>query len=669
MKISFNWLSDYVELNESAEELAYILSELGFPTEGIEQIGDDYVIDIEVTSNRGDCLGLIGVAREVAASTGRELKLPEVEFETVSKDIKQLLSVDIAEPELCGRYTGRVIEGITISQTPDWMAKRLEVLGLRTVNNVVDATNYAMLETGQPPHAFDYDKISPQRIIVRKAKKGETLVSIDGTKCQLEPDMLIIADDAGPVAIAGVMGGLETEVSEVTKNVLLEDASFDPVAVRSTGRKLGLTSEAAFRFERIVDIEMIDWASRRTAALIQQVAGGKVIEGLVDVYPSKSQPKTVNLRLSRLKKVLGIEVPIDDVKSILSRLCLEPEVVDGDTVGCSIPSWRSDIYREVDLIEEVARVHGYDKIPTEQRIHIEVTPVDIRQKVSSTVGAFLNGCGFYETINVTFTDKNEAELISGLGAGEHLSVTDVTRKSGNLLRSSLLGSLLGVMRSNYNAGNKPCKVFEQANTFIRTEKGCRETTKLTLVCDSDLPLLRGVVEGAIRTQAKDVCIKFCPAKLCWAKAAAEIVVDGKIIGCAGIVSEEVAKAYDISDTAISAVELDFDSLISLRSETVKMRPLPKFPAINRVLSLIIDEQKTWADIVATINTKTVTELENISFEGIYRGKPIEVGKKSITVSLRFRDEDGTLTHEQVDKFEKSIVSELTEKLGAQLRQA
>ena len=669
MKISFDWLSDYVELNESAEELAHILSELGFPTEGIEQVGDDSVIDIEVTSNRGDCLGLIGIAREVAASTGRELKLPGVEFETISKDIKQLLSVDIAEPQLCGRYTGRVIEGVEISQTPDWMAKRLEVLGLRTVNNVVDATNYAMLETGQPPHAFDYDKISAQRIIVRKAKKGETLVSIDGTKCQLEPDMLIIADGAGPVAIAGVMGGLETEVGDATKNILLEDASFDPVTVRSTGRKLSITSEAAFRFERIVDIGMIDWASKRTAALIQQVAGGKVVEGLIDVYPSKLQPKTVNLRLTRLKKVLGIEVPIDDVKSILSRLCLEPKVLNGDVVSCSIPSWRSDIYREVDLIEEVARVHGYDKIPTEQRISIEVSPVDVRQKVSSVVGTFLNGCGFYEAINVTFTDKNEAELISGLGADNHLSVTDVTRKSGNLLRSSLIGSLLDVIKSNYNAGNKPCKVFELANTFIRTEKGRQETTKLALACDSDLSLLRGVIEGAIKTLARGTCIEFCPAKLCWAEAAAEINVDGKIIGCAGIVSEKVAKAYDISDTAISAVELDFDSLISIRSEIVKMKPLPKFPSVNRVLSLIIDEQKAWADIVATINRKAVTELENIGFEGVYRGKPIEPGKKSITVSLRFRDEDGTLTHEQVDKFEKSIVSELAEKLGAQLRQA
>ena len=669
MKISLDWLSDYVEIKASAEQLAEILSRSGFPTEGIEYLDNDSVIDIEVTSNRGDCLSIIGIAREVAAVTDRELKLPQVGFETVSRNINELVSVKIAEPELCGRYTGRIIEGVKTAPAPAWMAKRLEACGLRSVNNVVDATNYAMLETGQPPHGFDYDKISSAAIIVRKAKKGETLVSIDGTKCQLDNEMLIIADSDGPVAIAGVMGGLETEVCSTTKTVLLEDASFDPVTVRSTGRKLALTSESAFRFERIVDIEMIDWASRRTAALIQQVAGGKVVEGIIDVYPEKPQRKTVTLRLSRLKKILGIKVPKDDANAILSRLCFEPKAVSDDTISCSVPSWRSDIYREADLIEEVARIYGYDKIPTERKIRIEVAPVDRRQKASSAVGIFLNGCGFYETINVTFVGKKEAELISGLDAAEHLGVTDVTRKTANLLRSSLVGSLLGILESNYNIGNKPCKIFELANTFIKTKQGHFEATKLTLLCDSDLSFLRGTVEGAIRNINKAGRVEFRPAEICWAGTGAEILIDDKIVGCAGTICEKVAKAFGLEDVGISAAELDFDSLISDESEIVKMKPLPKFPAISRVLSLIVDEQKIWADITATINRKTVKELENIGFEGIYRGKPIEPGKKSVTVSLRFRDEDGTLTHEQVDQFEKNIVAELAGTIGAQLRQA
>ncbi len=258
MKISLNWLRDYVEVEGSAEQVAEILSDVGFPCEGIEHSDDDAVIDVEVTSNRGDCLGYIGMARELAAATGKELKIPSIELNESDRDAADFAGVEIHEPELCGRYTARIIEGVKVAPSPDWLSKRLEMIGLRSVNNVVDATNYAMMETGQPPHAFDYAKINDGKIIVRRAIAGERLVSIDGTQCDLHPDMLIIADARGPVAIAGVMGGLETEVSEATTTILLEDAFFDPVSVRTTSRALVLPSEASYRFERIVDIERID---------------------------------------------------------------------------------------------------------------------------------------------------------------------------------------------------------------------------------------------------------------------------------------------------------------------------------------------------------------------------------------------------------------------------
>ncbi|GAH67659.1 unnamed protein product, partial [marine sediment metagenome] len=269
--------------------------------------------------------------------------------------------------------------------SPDWLRRRLEAVGLRSVNNVVDATNYAMMETGQPPHAFDYAKIADGKIIVRKTIAGERLTSIDGTQCDLNTDMLVIADAQGPVAVAGVMGGLDTEVSETTTTILLEDAYFDPVSVRTTSRRLALPSEAAFRFERTVDIEMVDWASKRTAQLITQVAGGKVAKGVVDIYPKKLEQKEVTLRLSRLSRLLGIEVPCEEVLRILSALSFKPKVED-DLIMCSVPSWRSDVYREVDLIEEVARVYGYNKVPTERKIKIEVVPVDTRQKLIELLG-------------------------------------------------------------------------------------------------------------------------------------------------------------------------------------------------------------------------------------------------------------------------------------------
>jgi len=323
MKVSLNWLSDYVQVDLKAEEIAEALSDLGLPCEGIEHLDGDTVLDVEVTSNRGDCLSHIGIARELAAATSKELRLPQVELEEMERPASEFVQVEIEEPDMCGRYTGRVIEDVKVGLSPDWMVKRLEAVGMRSVNNVVDATNYAMMETGQPPHAFDHASIEGAKIIVRKAMPGEQIVSIDGTKCDLTPQMLVIADTKRPVAVAGVMGGLETEVGGVTKTILLEDAYFDPVCIRTTSRRLALPSEASFRFERFVDIERIDWASRRTAQLIVQVAGGRVAKGVVDAYPRRYQPREVTMRLSRLSKLLGIEVPQDAVLRILSALCFD----------------------------------------------------------------------------------------------------------------------------------------------------------------------------------------------------------------------------------------------------------------------------------------------------------------------------------------------------------
>ncbi|MBA7634260.1 Phenylalanine--tRNA ligase beta subunit [subsurface metagenome] len=425
MKVLRSWLSDYIETGLPTDKIAEILSDLGLPCEGIEHFGDDAVLDIEVTSNRGDCLGYIGIARELAVATGKELKLPAVELDESDKDVTEFASVEIAEPDLCCRYTARIIEGVKVGPSPDWLKNRLEAVGLRSINNVVDATNYAMMETGQPPHAFDYEKITKGKIIVRKAVAGERIVSIDGSQCELAPDMLVIADSDGPIAIAGVMGGLDAEVSETTETILLEDAYFKPVSVRMTSRKLGLPSESAFRFEHTVDIEMVDWASKRTAQLITQAAGGKVAKGVVDIYPKKPEQKEVTLRLSRLNKLLGIEIPSKEVAEILSRLSFKPQQKD-DLINCTVPSWRSDVYREADLIEEVVRVYGYNRIPTEYKISIEVVPVDSRQKLTESVGTYLNGCGFYETITdalaAVYPDKpNIFQFVTGFfvnGSGD-----------------------------------------------------------------------------------------------------------------------------------------------------------------------------------------------------------------------------------------------------------
>ncbi len=707
MKILLSWLSDYIETGLAAEKIAEILSDLGLPCEGIKSpvrrslgeggFDNDVVIDVEITSNRGDCLSFVGIARELAAATGKKLKVPAVELDESAEDVIELATVEIAEPDLCGRYTARIIEGVKVGLSPDWLRKRLEAVGLRSVNNVVDATNYAMIETGQPPHAFDYEKINQGKIIVRKAKAGEQIISIDGSKCQLAADMLIIADPQGPVAIAGVMGGADAEVSETTKTVLLEDAYFDPVSVRRTSRKLSLPSEASFRFERTVDIETVDWASKRTAQLIAQVAGGKVAKGVIDVYPKKPAQKEVTLRLARLSKVLGIEIPSEEVVRILSGLSFKPRLKsedrsqksedrgrrtkDGQQMGiehrassieitCTVPSWRSDIYREVDLIEEVARVYGYNRIPTEQKIQIQVVPVDSRQKLAESTGTYLNGCGFYETINVSFIDDSVAELFAAEGSAEHLGVKDVSRKSANLLRQMLLPSLIAVLKTNLNAKNTPCRIFEIADTFVPTAKADTlpiEKTKLAIACDSNFSVLRGVIDGLIKSINRDAGVVFKPAGLLWAQTGAQIIVNSQLIGVAGVVSQAVKDKFDFKDVTPSAAELDFELLSALQTGAVKVEPVPKFPAIERDLSIVIAEQVRWADIAEAVNKKSPDELEDVRFVGIYRGKGIPSGKKSLTLTLRFRDQDGTLTHETVDRFEADIVKSLTESTGAQLR--
>ncbi|MBN2183609.1 MAG: phenylalanine--tRNA ligase subunit beta [Sedimentisphaerales bacterium] len=671
MKISLEWLSDYIETGLSAEKIAEILSNLGFPCEGIEKIGNDTVIDVEVTSNRGDCLSYIGIARELAVVTGKPLKIPEVELVESEKSVEEFAEVEIAEPDFCGRYTARIIDGVKIGPSPDWLKKRLEAIGLRSVNNVVDATNYAMMETGQPPHAFDYAKINQGKIIVRKAVAGERLVSIDGSQCELNTDMLVIADPKGPVGIAGVMGGLETEVSNSTTTILLEDASFDPVSIRTTSRRLSLPSEAAFRFERIVDIEMVDWASRRTAQLITQVAGGKVAKGVVDVYPNRTEKKTISLRTSRMNKLLGIEVPHEKAVKILAALGFVPQV-ENETIKCTAPSWRSDVYREVDLIEEVARVHGYGTIPTEGKIKIEVLPVGARQKLLESVTTYLNGCGFYETINVSFIDNSTAELFT-VADNEHLSVKDESRKSANLLRQTLIGSLMEVLRTNLNAKNSPCRIFEIAETFVpRQNKDGGlpiEKTKLALACDGDFRCISGVIEGLFEHISKDTQIAIVPAELNWAQTGAQITANSQVVGTAGIVGEAVKKKFDFKETAPCAAEIDFKYLMNLNKEDFAVKPIPRYPAIKRDLSIIVDENVSWAEIIKALKNKASKELEDIIFVGIYRGKSIPSGQKSVTLSLQFRDEDGTLTHETVDKFQDDIVRGLNESVKATLRDA
>ena len=674
MKISLDWLRDYVDTSLSADEIGDILSNLGFPIESVEQVGDDTMLDVEVTSNRGDCLGHIGIARELAAATGQELKIPVIDLTESDKEAQSMVQVKIDEPALCNRYTARVIEGIKVGSSPEWMQKRLETIGVRSINNIVDVTNYVMLETGQPTHAFEYDEIGGQTIIVRKAANGEELISIDETQCKLNDSMLVIADEKKPVAMAGVMGGLDSEVSDATTTVLLEAAHFEPVTIRGTARKLVLQSEASFRFERHVDTENIEWVSARCAQLMAETAGGTVAKGIVDVWPEKQQRDTIEMRPSRMNALLGIDISREKVLSIFTSLGFSPETKNDDLITCTPPSWRHDLYREADLIEEAARCYGYDNIPVEPKIHIEVAPPNLREKTAGKVRSLLNGAGFYESINVSFVDAKTAEQFCEQSPEQHLSVADVSQKNLNLLRQNLIGSLISVMQSNYNVGNRPCKLFELANTFISNANHKpgqlpNEHTRIGLVMDDDFRVMRGVIEELVQSIALNSTLEFKPASFKWAQAGAQILADGEVLGIAGMLNAETSAQFDLDKQVVTAAELDFDLLLKKAGAIPTAKPIPRFPAIVRDLSLIVDEPVAWSQITAVVQDKAPVELEQIEFTGLYRGKPIPNGKKSITVSLRFRDEQGTLRHETVDGFEGAILTGLAETLGAELRTA
>lgn len=674
MKISLDWLRDYVDTAMSAEQIGEILCHLGFPIEAIEKVGGDTMVNVEVTSNRGDCLGHIGVARELAAAAGKPLSIPAGSLSESAEETCRLVQVEISEPAMCNRYTARVIQNVKVGPSPEWMIKRLETAGLRSVNNVVDVTNYVMLETGQPTHAFDYEKVGGKKIIVRRAQTGERLVSIDGTKCDLDDRMLVIADAGKPVALAGVMGGLESEVTEATRTILLEAAHFEPVTIRRAVRKLSLPSEASYRFERQVDTENIQWVSDRCAQLIAQLSGGTVTKGIVDVWPEKRPRDTIGMRPSRLKAVLGIEISQDKLIAIFGALGLSPEVKHEDLIVCTSPSWRHDLYREADLIEEAARCYGYARIPVEPKIHIQVCPPNLRELTATKVRTVLAGAGFYETVNVSFIDGKIAELFSAMTAQQHLAVSEVSQKNTNLLRQTLIGSLAQVMQSNYHAGNRPCRLFEVADTFIpdpNREPGKLpdEHTRVGLMLDDEFRVLRGVIEGLIGRVCIRSVVEFVPATFKWAQAGAEILVNGKPVGIAGLLNAETAAKFDVDKQAVSAAELNFDSLLEFAGAIPAAKPIPRFPAIVRDLSLVLDEPVQWATVTNVIRGKAPEELERIDFTGLYRGKPIPAGRKSVTVSLRFRDEQGTLRHETVDGWQAQIVTALTEQLGAELRTA
>ena len=417
MIVSWNWLKDYVPLDLSPAEVAERLMMAGLNLESIEPHGDDQAIDLEVTSNRPDCLGHIGVAREASVLFDKPLTIPLANVKSNGQPIEAVTSVAIECLDLCPRYVARVIRGVKIGPSPKWLRDRLEAIGITPINNVVDVTNYCLMESGQPFHAFDFDKLRGGRIVVRRAKPNEKLQAIDHNEYTLTSDMCVICDAERPIAVAGVMGGAATEISGSTTNVLIEVADFSSMSIRATARKLNLHSPSSYRFERGVDAHQMDWASRRCCELIQQVAGGELLEGSIWAgQPPVAEPTKVSLRTNQLRRILGIDIPATESHRILVALGLKPSSDQTETDGTKhylAPSWRRDLSREADLIEEVARIHGYDKIPEDVFVPLSLSQKSLTERVLDRIRDTLTAAGFFETITLTFVSSELAELIVG----------------------------------------------------------------------------------------------------------------------------------------------------------------------------------------------------------------------------------------------------------------
>jgi phenylalanyl-tRNA synthetase beta chain len=670
MIVSWNWLSQYVRLDMPVEMLAERLALTGLNHESTEDVGGDLAIDLEVTSNRPDCLSHIGVAREISVVFGKGLCVPNPRPETAGPSVETITNVRVEDPDLCPRFTARVVTGATIKESPWWMRKRLETLGVRPISNVVDVTNYVMFECGQPLHAYDLDTLSGRRLVVRRARAGETLVAINNKTYELTTEMLAIADAQRPVGLAGVMGGLDTEIGPKTKNILIEAARFDAMNVRKTGRALGLNSAASYRFERPIDPERTEWASRRCAELILETAGGTLHPGVIDVGVPSPPPGTVTLRLDQIPRVLGIAIDAETVATILMALGLQPVGETFSSLAFVPPSWRSDLTREIDLIEEVARIHGYEHIPEDRPVPLARSSRGRRERIDSEIRSAMTGMGFDEacTFSLVATPdwerQPEGELLPPL------KVEHSTRKREVTLRRSLTPSLLAARGYNEAHGVADAAFFEIANVYLpRSGRPIpEESVHLAMVSGHDFLGLKGMIEALLDRLHVHGQVEARPSEHSpFVKGRqADLFLGNLSLGTIGEVDPAQLESYGLRSRC-SAVELEFSTIDRLADLVPQNRPLPIFPAVERDLSLVVDRSLPWSELADTARKAAGSSLESLSYLDAFAGGNLPEGKHSLHFGLTFRNAERTLTGEEVEKAVQSIVDACSSRFGATLR--
>ncbi len=690
MKISLNWLKDYVSLKEQPRKIAELLTFAGLEAKSVEAVPDlkDHVMEIEITSNRPDWLSHVGVAREIAAVANRKLTYPDWENrETKGKNAfvrnrKKILPVEIQDNKLCPYYSACLLENIEFGESPDFIKNRLRAVGLRPINLIVDVTNYVLHEIGQPLHAFDWDRLSQEKILVRRAREKETIRAINGTEYPLNREDLLITDGVRPIAIGGVMGGMESEVSLATKNILLESAYFFPATVRKTSQRLALTSESSYRFERGVDPAAVDTGRERAIYLIRKYA--KKIGSVSVVYKGGRVPKkegTIKFPLSEIHRILGVDLAPQKVSHYLHSLGLSVRPGKKGVMSVGIPSFRQDLTRPVDLVEEVARLYGYDRIPgTLPDLKPVYIKEDVLRKTEEQVRDAALGSGFNEVVTFSLVSEKVFEKL-GTTLGPVTRVVNPQNKELTLMRPTLFPSMLDVVKTNfYHSSAGDIKIFEIANvygpeknhdlpkeelTFAAGLAGVRDPHWLEKGRKYTLFDLKGIFEQmfvALGIRG----IRFAPAENLFLSQAFSMDLEGKSFGILGKVSNAVKAYYDIP-ADIFVGEASLEKMAQAARFERSFKPLPKYPASRRDMAFIFGESVPAGEVIRHAQSLELEFIRRVDILDLYHGGQISAGKKSLAFSIEYRSDDRTLTAEEVNELHAKVVQAVKQHFGAELR--
>jgi phenylalanyl-tRNA synthetase beta chain len=651
----------------------------------IEALGlDDVIMEIAITPNRSDALSHIGIARDLAAIFNRELKIPELKFSESEENIKDYASVVIEDTINCPRYTAKVITNVSVKESPEWLKNKLRKIGLRPINNIVDVTNFVMNELGQPLHAFDLDRLAGKKIIVKSTNSPMKFTTLDSKERTLPYGTLMICDAEKEVAIAGVMGGENSEVTSKTKNILLESAHFNPSHIRRVSKSLGLSTDASYRFERVVDPDGTEYAANRAAILISELSGGKLIKGSLDIYPNPLNWKKITLRISRVEKILGYHIPEDDIRNILINIGLDQISKSDSSFVFNIPLFRPDLEREIDLIEEIARIYGYEKIPAVPKISVSLEKKYDESSFTDEIRETATALGFYEIINNPLVDKKSASF-----EGNPIKLLNEQSIDMAYLRSSLIPGALNVVANNINKGEEDLKLFEIGNVFIKKSSNginsfddFEEKPSLLLLLTgkeqvkqwnlpekkSDFFSLKGLVDSFIMKFSLDNVLNdsyYHDGNRNFAYYFEKRNKEQRV-GFGGKLNIEVLKQYDISQD-VFCFQFDISELKRInRKKRFYTQPI-KYPVISRDFAFIVDQDVTYNEFINFIKNQSSKLLKNVKLFDLFESESLGRDKKSLAFNLHYQSEERTLTESEVENEFNHLISKIEKKFNAKLR--